>query len=169
MAEPKHKGITRIDYEGSSTRGWTVRLTRQGKRQQKFFNDRTYGGKNKALLAAKACYQNWVKQAPDIQTAKGRKTNRNTTGKVGVHLVKNVDARWKNAESYAFCASWIDPKGKRTKISFAWNRYGKKQAWILACIARDREINDREKILEILDSQKNDGDNRRTKKRKPNP
>jgi len=169
MAEPKHKGITRIDYEGSSTRGWTVRLTRQGKRQQKFFNDRTYGGKNKALLAAKACYQNWVKQAPDIQTAKGRKTNRNTTGKVGVHLVKNVDARWKNAESYAFCASWIDPKGKRTKISFAWNRYGKKQAWILACIAREREINDRKKILEILDSQKNDGDNRRTKKRKPSP
>jgi hypothetical protein len=169
MAEPKHKGITRIDYEGSSTRGWTVRLTRQGKRHQKFFNDRTYGGKNKALLAAKACYQSWVKQAPDIQTAKGRKTNRNTTGKVGVHLVKNVDARWKNAESYAFCASWIDPKGKRTKISFAWNRYGKKQAWILACIAREREINDREKILEILDSQKNDGDNRRTKKRKPNP
>ncbi len=169
MAETKHKGITRIDYEGSSTRGWMVRLTRQGKRQQKFFNDRTHGGKNKALLAAKNCYSQWVKQAPEIQTAKGRKTHRNTTGQVGVHLVKNVDARWKNAESYAFCASWIDPKGKRTKISFAWNRYGKKQAWTLACIAREREIADRQKILEIFESKKPNSDNSHIKKKKPNP
>jgi hypothetical protein len=30
------KGITRIDYEGVATKGWMVRLTRGGKRQQEF-------------------------------------------------------------------------------------------------------------------------------------
>jgi hypothetical protein len=152
--ETKHKGITRIDYEGLSTRGWMVRLTRQGKRQQHFFNDRQYGGKTKALHAAKACYSKLVKAAPEIQTAKGRRTHRNTTGKVGVHLVKNVDRRWKNAESYAFCASWIDSKGKRRKVSFAWNRYGKKHAWNLACLAREREINDRDRVIELYGPKK---------------
>lgn len=150
--EPKHKGITRIDYDGISTRGWMVRLTRQGKRQQRFFNDRQYGGKSKSLKAAKNCYKELVNAAPDIQTAKGRKTPRNTTGRVGVHLVKNIDRRWKNAESYAYCASWIDSKGKRCKVSFAWNRYGKKHAWNLACLARERETNDRNRILEIYRS-----------------
>ncbi|MFM2219868.1 MAG: hypothetical protein RL240_4186 [Planctomycetota bacterium] len=154
MVEPKIKGITRVDYEGSSTRGWMVRLTRQGKRQQQFFNDRTLGGKTKSLQAAKACYAKWLEQAPDVQTAKGRKTHRNTTGQVGVHLVKNIDARWKNAESFAFCASWINSKGKRSKISFAWNRYGKKNAWNLACIARERELADRVKVIEIYENSK---------------
>jgi hypothetical protein len=130
QGEPKYKGITRIDYQGISTRGWMVRLTRQGKRQQHFFNDR------------------------QIQTARGRKTHRNTTGKVGVHLVKNVDPRWKNAESYAYCASWIDTKGKRRKISFAWNRYGKKHAWNLACMARERQISDRQRLIELYGPKK---------------
>jgi hypothetical protein len=89
-----------------------------------------------------------------VQTAKGRKTHRNTTGQVGVHLVKNIDARWKNAESFAFCASWINSKGKRSKISFAWNRYGKKNAWNLACIARERELADRVKVIEIYENSK---------------
>lgn len=152
--ETKHKGITRVDYEGISTRGWMVRLTRQGKRQQHFFNDRQYGGKTKSLQAAKACYSKLVKAAPEVQTAKGRKTHRNTTGRVGVHLVKNIDRRWKNAESYAYCASWIDSKGRRKKVSFAWNRYGKKHAWNLACLARDREINDRERVIELYGPKK---------------
>ncbi|MFM8214843.1 MAG: transcriptional regulator [Pirellula sp.] len=154
MPASKHKGITRIDYEGLSTRGWMVRLTRQGIRQQHFFNDRQYGGKSKSLQAAKACYSKLVKESPSIQTAKGRKTHRNTTGKVGVHQVKNVDPRWKNAESYAYCASWIDSKGKRCKVSFAWNRYTKKHAWNLACLAREREINDRDKVIELYGPKK---------------
>jgi len=154
QGEPKYKGITRIDYQGISTRGWMVRLTRQGKRQQHFFNDRQYGGKAASLRAAKACYSKLVKESPQIQTARGRKTHRNTTGKVGVHLVKNVDPRWKNAESYAYCASWIDTKGKRRKISFAWNRYGKKHAWNLACLARERQISDRQRLIELYGPKK---------------
>ncbi len=149
MASKSHKGTTRIEYEGVATRGWLVRLTRQGKRQQQFFNDKTYGGKTKSLKAAKDCYAQWLETAPPIASTKGVRTRRNSSGKVGVHLVRNVDDRWKNAESFGYCASWIDEEGKRRKISFAWQRYGKKNAWALACLARERMLTDREKVLAL--------------------
>ena len=141
------KGITRIEYDGVTTRGWMVRLTRGGERQQEFFNDRTHGGKNKALAAAKARYEAWIAVAPPIQTSKNLKSSRNTSGKVGVHMVRNVDPRWANAESFGYCAMWTDADGVRRKVSFAWNTYGKRKAWNLACLARDLETTDREAVI----------------------
>lgn len=153
MVKKSYKGITRIEYEGVPTQGWMVRLTRQGKRQQKFFNDKTYGGKAKSLKAAQQQYDQWVAKAPSITTTKGVRTSRNSSGKVGVHLVRNVDDRWKNAESFGYCASWVDPDGSRRKISFAWKRYGKKHAWNLACLARENETTDRDEVMAIYERQ----------------
>ena len=141
------KGITRIDYEGVATRGWMVRITRAGIRKQQFFNDRTLGGKAKSLKAAKKCYALWAASAGPIKTTRNQKTSRNSSGKVGVHLVRNVDARWANAESFGYCASWVHEDGTRQKLSFAWNRYGKKMAWELACLAREKELTDRAKVI----------------------
>ena len=141
------KGITRIEYEGVSTRGWMVRITRAGVRKQQFFNDRALGGKTKSLKAAKDCYAEWAAAAAPIQTTRNRKTSRNSSGKVGVHLVRNVDARWVNAESFGYCASWVLEDGTRQKLSFAWKRYGKKVAWELACLAREKELTDRSKVI----------------------
>ena len=137
------KGITRIDYEGVATRGWMVRITRDGIRKQQFFNDRALGGKAKSLRAAKECYALWVAAAGPVKTTRNQKTSRNSSGKVGVHLVRNVDARWVNAESFGYCASWVLEDGTRQKLSFAWKRYGKKMAWELACLAREKELTDR--------------------------
>lgn len=145
------KGVTRIDYEGVATKGWMVRLTRAGKKQQEFFNDKAYGGKTKSLAAAKKRYNEWLEAAPPIQTSKNLKSSRNSSGKVGVHMVRNVDARWKNAESFGYCAMWTDEEGKRKKVSFAWNTYGKKKSWQLACLARDLETTDREALLKKLE------------------
>ena len=145
------KGITRIEYDGVTTRGWMVRLTRGGERQQEFFNDRTHGGKNKALAAAKQRYEEWVEAAPPIQTSKNLKSSRNTSGKVGVHMVRNVDPRWANAESFGYCAMWTDAEGKRRKVSFAWNTYGKRKAWTLASLARDLETTDRDAVIAQID------------------
>jgi hypothetical protein len=153
MPKKSLKGITRIEYEGVSTRGWMVRLTRQGKRQQMFFNDKAYGGKAKALKAAQTQYERWRSEAPPVATTKGVRTHRNSTGKVGVHVVRNRDERWKNAESFGYCASWVDGKGKRRKISFAWKRYGKKTAWNLASLAREHEIADRAQVVELYAKQ----------------
>ncbi len=145
------KGITRIEYEGVSTRGWMVRITRAGIRRQQFFNDRTLGGKTKSLKAAKACYADWAASAAPIKTTRDRKTSRNSSGKVGVHLVRNVDVRWENAESFGYCASWVTTNGTRQKLSFAWKRYGKKMAWELACLAREKELTDRARVIEALE------------------
>ncbi len=142
------KGITRIEYEGVSTRGWMVRITRSGIRKQQFFNDRTLGGKTKSLKAAKACYADWAASAAPIKTTRDQKTSRNSSGKVGVHLVRNIDARWENAESFGYCASWVIANGARQKLSFAWKRYGKKMAWELACLAREKELTDRARVIE---------------------
>lgn len=141
------KGITRIDYEGVATRGWMVRITRAGIRKQQFFNDRTLGAKGKSLKAAKECYALWAASAGPIKTTRNLKTSRNSSGKVGVHLVRNVDARWVNAESFGYCASWVLEDGTRQKLSFAWKRYGKKMAWELACFAREKELTDRAKVI----------------------
>jgi len=149
------KGITRIEYEGISTHGWMVRITRDGVRKQQFFNDRTLGGKAKSLKAAKECYADWAANAAPIKTTRNQKTSRNSSGKVGVHLVRNVDARWENAESFGYCASWVTEDGVRQKLSFAWKRYGKKIAWELACLAREKEITDRDKV--IADFEKKSG------------
>jgi hypothetical protein len=147
----KHKGITRIEYDGISTKGWMVRITRNGNRKQKFFNDKSYGGKARSLAAAKDCYADWLAKADPIKTTRGIKSVRNSSGKVGVHQVRNVDARWKNAESFGYCASWVTENGKRQKLSFAWNRYGKKAAWGLACLARENELTDRTKVLALYE------------------
>ena len=141
------KGITRIEYEGITTRGWMVRITRAGIRKQQFFNDRIHGGKAKSLRAAKECYADWEATAAPIKTTRNQKTSRNSSGKVGVHLVRNVDARWANAESFGYCASWVTEAGARQKLSFAWQRYGKKIAWELACLAREKELTDRAKVI----------------------
>jgi len=134
-----------------------IRITRGGVRKQEFFNDRTYGGKAKSLKAAKECYAGWAENAPPIQTSRDKKTSRNSTGKVGVHMVRNVDSRWKNAESFGYCASWVTSEGERRKISFAWQRYGKKAAWDLACLARENELADREKIVAMCASKAGKG------------
>ena len=141
------KGITRIEYEGVPTRGWMVRITRSGIRKQQFFNDRALGGKAKSLKAAKECYAGWAASAAPIKTTRDQKTSRNSSGKVGVHLVRNVDARWENAESFGYCASWVTSTGIRQKLSFACKRYGKKMAWELACFAREKELTDRAKAI----------------------
>ena len=147
------KGVTRIEYDNVTTRGWMVRITRAGKRKQQFFNDKSYGSKTKSLAAAKACYAGWLEEAGPVVTTRNRKTVRNSSGKVGVHLVRNVDSRWANAESFAYCASWITQDGQRQKLSFAWKRYGKKAAWNLACLAREKEETDREAVMKAFEKQ----------------
>jgi hypothetical protein len=145
------KGITRIEYEGEPTRGWMVRICRDGVRQQKFYGDKAFGGKNKALALAKECYADWLAKAPPIKSTRDLLTTRNTSGVVGVHLVRNLDSRWENAESFGYCASWITDDGVRQKISFAWKRYGKKKAFELACFAREKQIHERDKVLALFE------------------
>ncbi len=96
---------------------------------------------------------------PNTKATKDLLTDRNSSGKVGVHVALSVDTRWKNCEYKSYCASWITADGERQKISFSWNKYGQDTAFELASIARKRESKDRAAIVKLYE--------RRAARRKP--
>ncbi len=142
-------GITRFEIEETHSNGFMVRLCRNGERINEFFSDGNYGGMKKAKKAAQDRYQELLKiHGPaNKRPTKDLMTHRNKTGHVGVHIAHNVEKRWPGCEYYAYCASWTTEDGKREKIAFSWNRYGKELAYTLACYAREKEISDRAKIV----------------------
>ena len=144
------KGITRFDLEDKHVHGYMVRICRRGEHVNEFKSDAACGGKRKALVAAKERYQELVDEMGPPLTSRDRMTARNKTGKVGVHIAHSYDERSPESESFAYCAMWKAADGKRKKISFAWNKYGKKNAFQLACLARDKESSDREYLLKLL-------------------
>ncbi len=144
--------ISRFDIEDKNVHGYMVRMSRQGKRVSKFFSDLTFGSKRAALQAAKEMQAKLLKQMGPIQSStRGVVTSRNSTGQVGVHVAYSADSRYQGCEYYAYCASWVTEEGKRQKVSFSWNRYGKENAWELACLAREKMLNDGAKVLALLE------------------
>ncbi len=112
------RGITRFDIDERNTHGFMMRICRRGKKIHEFFSDNAYGGKRKALLAARDRYQQLVKQLPDADSAKGKMSVRNTTGVVGVHVAHTVLTDCPDREYFAYCASWKTPEGAATKNQF---------------------------------------------------
>ncbi len=144
------KGITRFDLE--NRRGYMVRIARSGNRIHQYFSDSKYGGKRKALAAAKSAYEELLEElGPAENSTRDKLTSRNTTGVVGVHVAYSQDNRYPGCEYYAYCASWVTEDGKREKASFAWNKYGEDQALQLAILARQQQITDREQVVAMYE------------------
>ncbi len=142
------RGITRYDIDEQGTYGYMMRISRSGEHINEFFSDKNYKGKRKALLAAQRRYRELVESLPAPKTTKGVKTARNQTGVVGVHLAVCESIYGEEYSSY--CASWKTADGKRNKISFSFKKYGKQKAWEMACLARDLETTDREKVERLF-------------------
>jgi len=146
-------GITRFDID--ERHGYMVRIRRDGNQINEYFSDKKLGGKRKALAAAKERHAQLYEELGPIESAtKDLITRRNTTGKVGVHIAHSYETRWANNEYFAYCASWKEADGARKKINFSWNRYGKKDAFTLACLAREKELTDRDKVVAIWEKTK---------------
>lgn len=144
------KGITRFDLE--NRRGYMVRIARSGNRVHQYFSDSKFGGKRKALAAAKTAYANLLEElGPAENSTRDKLTSRNTTGVVGVHVAYSQDNRYPGCEYYAYCASWVTEDGKREKASFAWNKYGQDQALELAILARQQQITDRDQVVAMFE------------------
>lgn len=142
-------GITRFDFE--KRKGYMVRIKRGKKRHNIWIPDKKFGGKRKALLAAKQKHAELLKElGPAQPSTKNRLTSRNTSGHVGVHLDRGYDARW-DTYNETYIASWLDEDGSRPKICFSTKKYGKRKAFQLACIAREHEIKDRDAIMAIFE------------------
>ena len=147
------KGITRFDLD-SGVSGYMVRTCRKGKKTNDFFSDSKYGGKRKALAAAKQKYEELqIKLGPAKHATLNKITARNTSGHVGVHLDHTVRNESPDFEYFSYVASWTED-GKRVKTKFSCDKYGKKAAFEMACLARKKKITDREKIITLYERAK---------------
>ncbi len=151
MAGRSSKGYSRVDSDERNVHGWLVRIKRGKTRRSKFLSDATHGGKRKSLTEAKLVYQAWQAELPPPTSTRGKLTNRNASGVVGVHFSSDTDARYPNCRYESYIASWKSEDGHRRNTRFSCNKYGKKIAFQLACIAREVMSSDREKVLAIYD------------------
>jgi hypothetical protein len=140
------KGITRIEIPEKHTFGWMMRIRRGKKSFQEWFADKRFGGKSKAKVAALKRYQRLAAKLPTTTlSSKGRKTKRNSSGKVGVYLKKSTGNHAKG-EYYAYVAFWLNPRGQKESVSFALEKYGHTKAWKMACHAREHETANKKAI-----------------------
>ena len=79
-------GICQFDFDDRKVHGFMVRIMRRGTMHQEFFSDKRYGGKRKARQAADDRLAELRRDLPESVEQKGTLTQRNSTGKVGVHL-----------------------------------------------------------------------------------
>lgn len=133
-------GITRVDNEASRTHGWLVTIQRRGVIYRRQFSDGVYGGKGKALAAAKQFRNEVMERHPPLskrEHAQIRKKN-NKSGVVGVCRYSASETRHKPPQErrWFWVASWVLPDGRSKRIKFSVNKYGEKGAFRMAVKAR---------------------------------
>ncbi|MEM9018282.1 MAG: hypothetical protein AAGC68_14810 [Verrucomicrobiota bacterium] len=137
MVSPRpNYGITRIDQPEKKNHGFYVRITHRGKSFQKYFPDKSSGGKTKALKAAKDYRDGLLKKMPKYkQEAAAKKKRRiKQSGVTGVTHVISKSPKDKTYEYWQ--AAWINGDGKRKTAKFSISRYGNEKALDLAKKAR---------------------------------
>jgi len=138
----KLSGISRID--SGATHGWFVRAYRKGTTHSKFFSDRKFGGKNKALALAVAARDELRARLGPPSTGKHRllRSNRNNkTGAVGVCRVTRTLPN--GAKRHYFLASWRPEPNVAKAKPFSIDRLGERGAFEAAVRfrkEREREI-----------------------------
>jgi hypothetical protein len=132
----KLQNIVRETESAKNAGGWKVAIQRRGTRKSKYFSDKKFGGKAKALAAAKdyrdsvlatvsnAAYERWLRE---------NKYPPNTSGIVGVARYR---IRSGKKMAVVWDAFWGDIDGTRHRRRFYVSTYGEKGAKALACAAR---------------------------------
>jgi len=139
MVAPRaNYGITRIDQPEKKNHGYYVRITHRGTTHQKYFPDKSSGGKAKALKLAKAYRDELLAQMPKAKQEMAARKKRKAlqSGVTGVtHVVSKVG---ENKEYQYWQAAWADENGKRRTAKFSIGRYGKEKALEMAIKARKK-------------------------------
>lgn len=149
----KDQGISRIDSE--STHGWFVRGYRNKMTYSKLFSDKKYGGKGKALIAAREFRNELVEELQKIRPMKRPRRivstdSRNKTGVLGVCRLEKVGPTGKIYASYS--VTWRPKPGVQKCTSFSIRKYGEKQALKLAVSLRKSKM---EEVFKQIELQKN--------------
>ena len=167
----KPRGYSRVDSE--TQKGWLVRIKRGDVRRSKFVSDSAYGGKRKSENAAKQIYQEWMEELPEPETSQDKLGKRNTSGVVGVHYARDVDGRYPDCIYEYYIASWKTADGRRAKIRFSFNKWGKKACFEMACIAREHRLTDLDQVTSLYERTKKKSSKKKAKskvtKKRPNP
>ena len=134
----KNRYITRINGRNC----WQFKFDRKEIYLSKVFSDGKYGGKRKALIAARQHRDKKVMPFGAMYEYQPRNNDiRSKTGIVGIRLCKIKEYNIYNGKIYGpyqkekYLAVW-GPKGKQKVRAFSVKRYGKAMAFRLACQAR---------------------------------
>ncbi|YCM45311.1 hypothetical protein V2O64_04660 [Verrucomicrobiaceae bacterium 227] len=131
----KNYALARIDLPGASTHGWQVRLQRRGVKYAKYFGDSVFGSPERALQAARIWRNDLLAKIAAREEARiCTRSARNSSGVVGVSKVTVVT----NGATYEFWqATWSPEAGRRRCVKFSIRRYGDREAFRLAVVARE--------------------------------
>ncbi|MBD2462368.1 AP2 domain-containing protein [Oscillatoria sp. FACHB-1407] len=126
-------GISRIEQPEKKHFGYYVRLMWRGKQYAKFFSDKKYGGKQKALKAAEKYFDELDEQMP-LDSQVGRMSVRNTSGIVGVSRTKSAS----RGHRYEYWQARWGSGDNRKSAKFSIHKYGEEKAKQLAIEARQQ-------------------------------
>jgi hypothetical protein len=135
--------ITRIDSERHRTFAWIVTVQRRKRIWRQSFSDRSFGGKSKALTAAKAFRDLILRQHPPMTRAEYCQIKRrnNQSGSAGVCRYAYLDARDKKAVGSGYwLAFWTLASGKSKRMKFSIRRFGERGALKRAVRARKQAV-----------------------------
>lgn len=123
-----------------SSRCWKVNLKRRNKYMYKYFRDEAYGGKEKALKAAKAYRDSLMGAVSGADYTMWRRNRRHKGNKSGVVGVGRYFARDESGKRPFWQAFWRTADGVRQGRKFSVLRYGEKHAKQLATEARRKAM-----------------------------
>ena len=132
-------GITRVDHERSRTHAWRVTIQRQGKVHVGHFSDGVFGGKQKALAAAKKYRDGLLAKFPPLTRKEYcsilRRNNR--SGLAGVSYHAEVIETERGPVERRFWIARLPLEPWRTKlVKFSIAKYGAEEAFRRAVKAR---------------------------------
>jgi hypothetical protein len=132
--------IARQEKSPKAAAGWKVGLTRRGKYMYKSFADSKYGGKTKALNAAKAWREQIVESTSAVDYVLWRREKRSRPNSSGIIGVGRYKVRYERSRHLVWEAYWQDADGKRHSRRFFVSVHGEKGAKAAACAARHQAM-----------------------------
>ena len=127
-----------------------ARIQRERVQYAENFSFKEYGGVNKAKVAAKAWVVDQLQVLPPPVPEKNRMTVRNRSGVVGVRLAHDFrNSARQQYEAWRWVAHWPGC-ARRGGLSWACEKYGDDQAFVLAYLTRRAETLDRDAVIAVL-------------------
>ncbi len=133
---PKQRRLHHIQRpESRKFKGWVVQITRGGVATVRRFSDTRWGGREGALRAALRERDRLLRALPPPVLVKVRGT-RNTTGVIGVQLVRRLSRRGRVLRAYVATFIWPPRSRHQHQKTFSVQKHGVRRARELAIAER---------------------------------